>query len=76
MCLAYGIHVPQDYDEAMKWYRKSAEQGHAEAQYAMGMSYNFGIAVPADTDEARKWYGLAADQGHKKAAEDLRKMDD
>jgi len=28
-----GQGVPQDYAEALKWYRKAAEQGFAEAQY-------------------------------------------
>ena len=28
----YGKGVPEDYAEAVKWYRKAAEQGHATAQ--------------------------------------------
>ena len=31
-----GQGVPQDDDEAVKWYRKAAEQGHAEAQFQLG----------------------------------------
>jgi TPR repeat protein len=27
-----GTGVPQDDDEAVKWYRKAAEQGHAVAK--------------------------------------------
>ena len=35
----YGI-VPQDFREAVKWYRKSAKQGHSTAQYNLGVSYD------------------------------------
>jgi TPR repeat protein len=28
-----GKGVPQDYTEAVRWYRLAAEQGHASAQY-------------------------------------------
>jgi len=32
-----GQGVPQDYKEAVKWYRLSAEQGVAQAQYNLGV---------------------------------------
>ncbi|GHV06701.1 hypothetical protein FACS189416_7410 [Bacteroidia bacterium] len=32
----YGEGVPTDYHEAVRWYRKSAEQGNDEAQNNMG----------------------------------------
>ena len=34
----YGRGVPQDYGEALKWYRKAAEQGHVNAQYKIDSS--------------------------------------
>jgi hypothetical protein len=34
-----GAGVPQDYSEALKWYRKAAEQGYAAGQYNVGMCY-------------------------------------
>ena len=34
-----GQGVPQDYKEAVKWYRLSAEQGDAQAQYNLGVMY-------------------------------------
>jgi TPR repeat protein len=30
---ANGQGVPQDYGEAIRWYRKAAEQGFADAQF-------------------------------------------
>ncbi len=41
-------------------YRKAAEQGHAEAQYALGARYATGEGVPQDYVQAHKWYNLAA----------------
>jgi TPR repeat protein len=32
----YGRGVPRDYGEAVRWYRKSAEQGYPQAQYDLG----------------------------------------
>ena len=31
----YGKGVTKDYAEAVHWYRKSAEQGEADAQYSL-----------------------------------------
>ena len=58
-----GEGVPQDYKEAIKWYKMAAEQGNTDAQYNLGfMCYN-GEGVPQDYKEAIKWYRMAADQG-------------
>ena len=43
-----GYGVPQDYAEAMKWYRLAAEQGHTDAQYNLGLMYDNGRGVPQD----------------------------
>ncbi len=55
-----GRGVPQDYAEAMKWYRKAAEQGHAKAQLFLGNMYFFGQGVSKDYVQAYMWYILAA----------------
>jgi len=44
-----------------------AEQGHAKAQYNLGVLYSKGIVVGRDFKEAAKWYQRAAEQGHAKA---------
>lgn len=58
-----GNGVPQDYVEAVKWYRLSAEQDHAKSQYALGSMYRVGDGVQQDASEAVKWFRLAAVQG-------------
>jgi TPR repeat protein len=52
---AKGRGVPQDDAEAVKWYRKAAEQGDANAQYNLGQGYGDGQGVPQDHAEAVKW---------------------
>jgi TPR repeat protein len=58
-----GRGVPKDYAEALKWYRKAADQGHALAQNSVGACYGRGgYGVPQDCAEAVKWYRKAAEQ--------------
>lgn len=59
--------VPQDYAEALKWFRKAAEQGHAEAQYKLGNCYFRGIGVADDDVAAYAWHSVAAASGYEKA---------
>ena len=68
---ANGEGVPEDDKEAVKWYRLAAEQGHAQAQYNLGLMYANGEGVPEDDKEAVKWYRLAAEQGHAQAQSTL-----
>ena len=55
--------VPKDAVEAIKWYRKAAEQGHQSAQVNLGLLYT-GAGVPKDAVEAVKWFRKAAEQGN------------
>ncbi|RLB71806.1 MAG: hypothetical protein DRH07_05860, partial [Deltaproteobacteria bacterium] len=57
----------QDNREAVKWYRKAAEQGDAKAQFNLGLMYVKGNGVTLDHVEAVKWYRKAAEQGVAKA---------
>ena len=61
----------KDYSEAVKWYRKAAEQGHAGAQNNLGLCYKNGQGVPQDYSEAVKWYRRATEQGHARAQNNL-----
>ena len=60
----YTMCKTKDYPEAAKWFRKSANQGFAEAQHKLGVLYDGGKGLPQDYSEAAKWYRKAADQGH------------
>jgi TPR repeat protein len=59
-----GQGVPQDYTEAVKWYRMAAEQGNAAAQSNLGIMYDAGKGVPQDYTAAYMWLNLGAAQGN------------
>ncbi len=52
--------MPQDYAQAVKWYRLAADQGYAWAQNNLGNMYELGQGVPQDYVEAHKLFNLAA----------------
>jgi hypothetical protein len=52
-----------DYAQAMIWYRKAADQGHALAQAGICILYGQGHGVRQDYGEAAIWCRKAADQG-------------
>ena len=64
---AQGEGLEQDYTEAVKWYRKAADQGRAEAQYNLGVMYDNGEGVEQDYVQALKWYNLSAASGDENA---------
>jgi uncharacterized protein len=59
-----GLGVPQDYTEALKWYRKAAEQGNERALGSLGLMYERGQGVPQDCIQAYMWFNLAASRSH------------
>jgi TPR repeat protein len=62
-----GWGVPQDYAEAVKWYRLAADPGDANAQFNLGAMYAEGHGAPKDDVLAYMWRNLAAAQSDKEA---------
>jgi hypothetical protein len=60
----WNYWIEMDHVEAVKWYRKAAEQGHAIAQFNLGWCLMNGQGIAKDPVEAVKWYRMAAEQGH------------
>jgi hypothetical protein len=60
---AVGQGVKQDFKEAMKWWRKAAEQEDVKWQAGLGMMYYKGKGVKQDDKEAGKWFHKSAEQG-------------
>ena len=58
----------------MKWFRESAEQGNAGAQFSLGVCYEYGAGVSKDLEEAVKWYRKSAEQGDEDAKKALRRL--
>jgi TPR repeat protein len=58
-----GKGVPQDYTEAVVWYRKAAAQGYVWAQNRLGAIYGKGEGVSQNYVLANMWFTLSAGQG-------------
>ena len=52
-----------DYATALQEFRPLAEQGHAVAQFNLGVMYDHGYGVPENDTEAAKWFRKVAEQG-------------
>jgi TPR repeat protein len=57
---ATGRGVPQNFERAVDWYRRAADQGDPTAQYLLGLMYDKGQGVRQDWVLAHKWLILAA----------------
>jgi uncharacterized protein len=55
----------------VNWFQKAAEQGYADAQYKLGVAYDFGRGVPQNYAAAKSWFQKAAEQGNAAAQSDL-----
>ena len=63
-----------NYNKAIEWYKKAAEQGHAYAQFKLGYLYHYlgelchhGVGVDQSDSTAMRWYAKAAAQGDEQA---------
>jgi TPR repeat protein len=65
-----------DYATALREWTPLAKQGHATAQFNLGLMYRNGWGVPQDYKAAVKWYSLSADQGITNAQNNLGGMYD
>jgi len=65
--LAWIQDLSEQNEEAVKWYRASADQGHPDGQYGLGEMYAKGEGVEKNLDEAALWFTRAAENGHAQA---------
>jgi len=66
--------VDEDYQQAVYWYKKAAEQGDTRAQLNLAVMFKFGIGVIEDFSQSVLWYKKAAEQGDTKAQLNLAEM--
>jgi len=66
-----GKGVPQDYAEALRWYKMAADQGEPDAEDGLGYMYVAGRGTKQDYAEALRWYKRAAEHGNAKGQFDL-----
>ena len=70
----WNAYESGDYATALRELRPLAEQGHANAQFHMGVTYAEGVGVPKDYKTAMKWFTLAAEQGNASAQVSMRQQ--
>jgi TPR repeat protein len=58
-----GLGTAKNYTEAVKYYKKCADQGDDNGQYSYGKMLFMGLGVTQNTDEAMVWFQRAAAQG-------------
>jgi len=66
-----GNGVPQNYAQAVYWFRKAAEQGNEDAQCLLAEMLMRGEGIPCDTVQAAHWFRKAAEQGNAMAQYNL-----
>ena len=66
-----GDEVEENFQEAVKWWRKAAEQGGDSAQYNLGWMYSNGKGVEQNAKEAVKLFRKSAMQGNAEAQHNL-----
>jgi len=69
-------HKEGNFAQAQEILRPLAAKGDVDAQYNLGMMYDYGKGVTQDYKEAVKWYLLAAEQGSASAQYNLGVMYD
>ena len=70
----YGSGVQRDYAEAVKWYRKAAEQGDGLSQHELGQAYEQGKGVRGDYVLAHMWTNLSVVSGTRNAEQDRNRI--
>ena len=68
------LRTVEDGEAMLKWFRRSAESGFAEAQYSLGFYLDSPKAIIrhfANKAEGRKWLEKAAAQGNEDAKKRL-----
>ena len=56
-----------DYGRALRIWRPFAEQGDANAQFNLGLLYDYGYGMQKDHAHAVRWYQMAAERGQVEA---------
>ncbi|WP_302983608.1 SEL1-like repeat protein [uncultured Muribaculum sp.] len=69
-----GNGVKQDYKEAVRWYKKGAENGDLISINRLGESYLKGVGVETNYNEAARLFRQSAEQGHSIAQYNLALM--
>uniref|UniRef100_A0AC35EUM8 MYND-type domain-containing protein n=1 Tax=Panagrolaimus sp. PS1159 TaxID=55785 RepID=A0AC35EUM8_9BILA len=62
-----GEHVKQDYNEAVRWFEKSVQLGHAAAANNLATCYTDGKGIEKSNEKAFQYFKIAAERGNTSA---------
>lgn len=68
MLMAGPVLAAENDSASLEALRTAAEQGQVDAQYELGVLYEFGYNYPEHAIDAYVWYSRAAEQGNAAAA--------
>lgn len=60
----WNAYTARKYPEAIAFWRKAADQGHARAQNGLGVLYRDGLGVTKDSKQAARWFQASANSGY------------
>ncbi len=61
--LGFDYAEKQDYRNAYRYLKKSADKGHLMAQYKLALMFDVGDKIPEDRKQALKYMKMASEQG-------------
>ncbi|MBR3688065.1 MAG: sel1 repeat family protein, partial [Lentisphaeria bacterium] len=73
-CYFNGWGVEENKEEAVKWYRKAAEQGNTYAMAALSGCYMLGEGVNENKAEGIKWLRKSAKLGNPESKKILKRL--
>lgn len=70
-CYEYGAGMDQNYGEAFKYYRRTAERGLPDGMLKLSEFYQYGKGMPQDNERAEYWFQRYEAKGGKKRLKDF-----
>ena len=62
-CFFHGDGVQKDHSEAVYWWKRAADKGHADAMRNLAASYAHGLGIEKDDALAKEWKRKAEQSG-------------
>ncbi len=67
----FGLGVPRDHNEALRWLSRAGNRGEGRAEFFLGVMYAKGIGVSKDEVEGARWLKRSAGRGDARAKKAL-----